>query len=138
MELAEYTFDELEVGKTVEFTRTLTTQDVETFASLTGDHNPLHMDSKYASTTQFGERISHGMLASSLFSTLVGMLCPGKRNLYLSQSLEFHKPIPLNSTLIVRGEITQKMDSFNVISMRTTIHLNGTIAIKGEAKVKVL
>jgi len=138
MELNNYNYEDTEVGKVFEFKRTITEKDVNDFATLTDDFNPLHTDEEYAKTTQFGGKIMHGMLAASLFSTLFGMECPGKKNLYLSQSLNFKKPIPPDSELTVRGTVKQKMDSFKMITIFTEIILNNEVMIDGEARVKII
>ncbi|NQV08248.1 MaoC family dehydratase [Candidatus Woesearchaeota archaeon] len=138
MELNDYNYEDIGVGKVFEFKRILTKKNVDEFADLTEDHNPLHTDEEYAKTTQFKGRIMHGMLAASLFSTLFGMECPGKKNLYLSQSLNFKKPIPPDSELTVRGTVKQKMDSFKMITIFTEIILNNEVMIDGEARVKII
>ena len=77
------------------------------------------------------------MLAGSLFSTLVGMVCPGKNNLYLAQSLNFKNPIYPNSELIVRGIVKSKIDAIKLIVINTEIIVNEIIVIEGEAKVRI-
>ncbi len=138
MKLKEYTYDEIDVGKVFEFERHVTKIDVKDFAELTGDFNPLHLDEDYAKTTQFSGKIVHGMLIGSFFSTLLGMVCPGKKNLYLSQSLNFKKPVSIDSVLIVRGTIKKKIESMNVIIIKTEILCKDKIVVDGEAMVKVL
>lgn len=138
MELNDCDYEDIKEGQVFEFNRVITTEDVKSFADLTEDHNPLHCDEQYASTTQFKGTIIHGMLAASLFSTLLGMVCPGKRNLYISQSLNFERAIKPNSEITVRGTIQKKIDSINVLIIQTQIIFKDSIAISGEAKVKVM
>ena len=138
MKLNDYSYDEIKIGQKFNFKKLLAVEDIDNFAKLTGDFNPLHCDDDYAKSTQFGGRIAHGMLAASLFSTIIGMLCPGKRSLYLSQSLNFKKPLPLNSKVIVRGIVKDKIKSVSVIVLYTEVIYNGDVAVNGEAKVKVL
>ena len=137
MKINEYNYDEINVGDMFEFKRNLSIEDVDNYAKLTEDFNPLHCDEKYAKSTQFKSRIVHGMLVGSLFSTLVGMICPGKKNLYLAQSLNFKNPIYPNSELIVRGTVKSKSDTIKIIIINTEILVNGNVVINGEAKVKV-
>lgn len=137
MKINEYNYDEIRVGDVFEFKRNLSIEDVDNYAKLTEDFNPLHCDEKYAKSTQFKSRIVHGMLVGSLFSTLVGMICPGKKNLYLAQSLNFKNPIYPNSELIVRGTVKSKSDTIKIIIINTEILVNGNVVINGEAKVKV-
>lgn len=132
-------YEDLKVGQVVEFEKVVTEKMVNQFAELTGDYNPLHTDEAYAKTTQFKGRIAHGMLISSFFSTLVGMYCPGKRSLYLTQQLSFRSPLRLNQKVKVRGEIIKKMDSFKVITIKTAIFdEKGTTIVDGEAKAQVI
>ena len=138
MELNDFRYEDIHVGQLFEFERFISNDDVLKFAELSGDYNPLHVDESYAKKTMFNGSIVHGMLAASLFSTLVGMVCPGKRNLYLSQSVEFKKPIYPNSSLKVIGKVKSKIDSFKLVVMGTEIVHNGSIMISGEAKVKML
>lgn len=71
------TFDDLKIGQKASLTKTITEEDLSHFIAITGDTNPLHVDESFAKQTFFGQRIAHGMLSASLFSTLVGMQIPG-------------------------------------------------------------
>jgi len=135
---SDYSYEDIEVGKIIEFNSKISEDMVNKFADLTGDYNPLHMDEEYAKTTQFKGRIVHGMFAASFFSTLFGMYCPGKKNLYLSQQLNFRKPLRLNKRITIRGEVISKVDSIRLLTIKTMIlDEEGNIAIDGEAKVKI-
>ena len=138
MEMNHFSYEEIKQGQVYEFKKNITNEDITTFSNLTGDKNPLHCDENYASKTRFKGVIVPGMLASSMFSTLFGMLCPGKKNLYLTQTLNFESPIKPNSEITVRGIVTRKIDSLKIICFDTHILVNGNIAIKGEAKIKVM
>ena len=138
MKINDYSFDQIKVNDEFQFARTITKEDVANFAKLSGDFNPLHMDGEFANTTIFKGTKIHGMLAGSLFSTLLGMVCPGKRNFYLSQSLNFKLPIEPETELIVKGRVKKKIDSVKVMVVETTITVDGKIVIDGEAKVKLL
>ncbi len=89
-----------------EFLYSITEKEIGVFVSLTGDNNPIHTDGKVAAANGFESPIAHGMLAASLFSTLIGTKLPGGPYLYLSQDIRFHKPIYVPSTITVRGIIT--------------------------------
>lgn len=131
-------YEDIVVGATYEFERTITASDVEQFAELTGDRNPLHVDESFARQSPFGQRIVHGMLAASLFSTLVGMHCPGERALFLGQTLQFRKPIFPGDTVVVRGMVIGKSDAAQMITIRTEILRAGDALVTGEATAKVL
>lgn len=131
-------YDAIHVDDCVEFTRTLTERDVQQFAALIGDYNPLHMDPAFAAASLYGHTIVHGMLVGSLFSTLVGMHLPGERALYLAQTLQFKQPFISGMTVSVRGRVISKHDSIRVITIATEALHQGTVLVSGEAKVRVL
>lgn len=133
-------YDEIKIGDEASFYRKITVSDVKCFAELSGDVNPLHCDVDYAKTTQFGNTVIHGMLASSLFSQLVGMHLPGKYCLYVSQDLQFRNVIYPGSDVVVSGKVIAKMDAFKLLTIETFISDSATskIYISGKAKVKVI
>lgn len=133
-----YSYEDIKVGQVTEFEQTITEDLVNKFAEITGDYNPLHTDQRYASTTQFKERIIHGMLIASFFSTLVGMYCPGKRSLYLTQTINFKSPLKINKKIKIKGEVKQKIDALKVILIKTTVFSENVVIINGEAKVKII
>ena len=93
MDITNITFDELAIGDGIEVSRLVTARDVELFAVVSGDHNPLHLDPDYAATTQFGECIGHGMLIGAFVSAVIGLEFMGPGTVYLGQNLEFRSPI---------------------------------------------
>ncbi len=99
------TFDDLKVGQKAFLKKTVTEEDLNHFIAITGDENPLHVDESFAEQTFFGQRIAHGMLSASLFSTLVGMHIPGIGAIYKSQTLEFLLPVFIGDTLCAWFEI---------------------------------
>ena len=108
MEVTNSTFDELAVGDGIEVSRLVTARDVELFAVVSGDHNPLHLDPEYAATTQFGECIGHGMLIGAFVSAVIGLEFPGPGTVYLGQNLEFRSPIFLGDTLTIALTVDSK------------------------------
>lgn len=132
------TFEEIQVGTGYTFTRVISEEAVNQFAQLTGDFNPLHCDPAYGKQTKFKKNIAHGMLVGALFSTLVGMYCPGEQCLYLSQTLKFRRPIFLGDQVIVKGTVTNKSDSTKILTLKTEVIVRETLAISGEAKVTIL
>ena len=133
------TIDDIKVGDSASFERTWSEKDVDDFARLSGDFNQLHTDEEYAKTTDFKRRIVHGMLVGSLCSNLVGMHIPGKRCLYLSQTLDFRKPVFIGDELIINGVVKSKSISTRLIEIEITVkNGNGKIVLDGTAKVRVL
>ena len=139
MPAAILNYDEISIGDLFSFKRTLTAEDVSRFAELTGDFSPLHVDEDFGRQSQFGKNLVHGMLAGSLFSTLVGMYCAGQKSLYFGQTLRFRRPIFFNTPLVVSGKVIKKYDSIRLITLATEIIMDdGVVAIDGEAQVKVI
>jgi acyl dehydratase len=131
-------YSKISEGDVYSFSRVISRQDVLAFAELSGDFNPLHVDKDFGKKSEFKANLVHGMLASSLFSTLVGMRCPGEKSLYISQTLNFKLPIYCNERLTVRGTVISKSDSTRLITLKTEILKGEKIAVFGEAKVKVM
>ena len=107
MQISNVTFDEIAIGDTATYTRLITNQEVEAFAAISGDHNPLHLDPEYAATTDFGECIAHGMLTGALISAAIAMQLPGP-GLSTSARIQFRAPVMLGDTLTVTLTVTDK------------------------------
>lgn len=131
------TFEEIQVGDTCTFARTVTSEDVEEYARLVGDRNPIHLDDAYGRRTQFRGRIVHGMFLASQFSTLVGMYLPGRFAVYLSQDTKFLHPVRVGEAITVRGEVTEKVESLKVVVLKTEIFCGGVKVVSGTARVMV-
>lgn len=97
--------DDFEPGQHVTFTKTFTDDDVQRFIAITSDVNPLHVNDEFAAKTQFGRRVLHGMLTTSIFSTMVGMLLPGTGAIYRSQTLNFLRPVYVGETVTAHFEV---------------------------------
>src|SRR5258708_6151584 len=139
-EAKEIAYDAIAVGDDASFTITVSPDLVNNFAELSGDMNPLHMDDTYAEGTPFGHRIAHGAIIEALFSRLIGMHLPGKYSLYLSQTLRFHEPVPIDTEIVIRGEVKHKTDAHKTVSIRTTAEDVRTkqLLVSGDAMVQLL
>ena len=136
MQISNVTFDEIAIGDTATYTRLITNQEVEAFAAISGDHNPLHLDPDYAATTPFGECIAHGMLTGALISAAIAMQLPGPGSVYLNQSLQFRAPVLLGDTLTVTLEVTEKHGKRPWVTLSCTVeNQDGKAVAKGEAQV---
>ena len=126
------------VGQSAELTRTITEADVMAFASVTGDFNPVHVNAVAAAASSFGERIVHGMLTASLFSTLLATKLPGPGAIYLSQSLKFLRPVKLGDTVTVRVEVLSLDIAKRHMTLETSArNERGKTVVSGEAVVQV-
>ena len=95
-------FDELVLGDSASIDRTLTPEDIQLFALMSGDVNPAHLDPEYAAATQFQGVIAHGMWGGALISAVLGTRLPGPGTVYLGQTLKFHQPVRVGDTLHIR------------------------------------
>jgi acyl dehydratase len=123
-----------ELGRWESVTRTVTEADVERFAEVTGDTNPVHIDEEFAAGTRFGRRIAHGMLIGSYISGLIGTDFPGPGTIYLSQTLKFTAPVYLGDTLTVRATVAGYRPEKQILTLETVvINQRGEKVVTGEA-----
>jgi phosphate acetyltransferase len=128
------TYDEVNIGDSASMTRTLTKQDIQLFAVVTGDMNPAHLDEAYAKTDIFHQIVGHGMWTGSMFSVLLGMQLPGPGTIYLNQTLKFLKPVHLGDTVTASVKATAKDDKHKRITFETLcINQKGEHVVEGEA-----
>jgi len=134
----ELSYNEISIGQQESFIIKITESMVEKFSNLSGDLNPLHMDNQFAESSSFNKRIVHGMFLASFFSQLIGMKLPGKNALYFSQTLNFRSPCYIDDEIEVVGEVIEKSDSTQIITLSTTIfNKSKTCLIDGIAKIIV-
>jgi 3-hydroxybutyryl-CoA dehydratase len=127
--------EDLTIGHSAELTRTVTAADIETFAEVTGDTNPLHLDDAYAATTPFGQRIAHGMLTASYISAVLGTQLSGPGSIYVSQSLRFRRPVKIGDVVTATATITD-IDLVRArVTLETKCVVAGKTVIDGEATV---
>jgi acyl dehydratase len=101
--------DEIEIGMEVSYSQTIMDSDVKSFAGISGDRNPVHMDEEYAENSRYKKRIAHGMISASYFSSLFGTKIPGEGCVYVAQSLQFKRPVYLGDT-VTATVIVNKID----------------------------
>ena len=130
-------FEDLELGMTAILGKTLTDADVLMFAGVSGDTNPLHQNQEFASTTQFGEPIVHGMLTASLLSALIGTRLPGPGCIYMTQSLKFTVPVRVGDTVTAKVEVIELCSDHPHAILKTSCSVKGQNVLIGEARVKV-
>ncbi|WP_397401130.1 MaoC family dehydratase [Phenylobacterium sp.] len=128
-------FDELSVGQAVEISRVVGAADIEAFAEVSGDNNPVHLDEDYARTTQFGERIAHGMLSAAYISAILGTRLPGPGAIYLSQSLRFRRPVRIGDLVVARATVTALDEAKGRVTLETVCEVGGNTVMDGEAVV---
>jgi len=131
-------YDQINVGSRFQFETIIRADAGLKFAELTGDFNPLHVDDQFAKKTRFHSPVVHGMFLGGLISRLVGMHCPGRRSLWLSQNLKFRKPVHYGESVKVVGTVTAKTDIGCVVTLKTEILKGDEIVCDGEAQVMML
>lgn len=131
-----YNIMQLYVGQTAEFTKTISESDVYLFAGISGDHNPMHVNDVYAKQSRFKGRICHGMLSSSLISTVIGTKLPGNGSVYVRQRLLFKAPVLFGDTITAKVEIEEIDLEKNRVQLRTyCLNQDGIMVTDGSATV---
>ena len=110
---------ELKVGDSAEISKTITETDINDFAKVTGDFNPVHLDQAYAEKTIFKGRIAHGVLSVGLLSNVLGNTLPGYGTIYLSQEVKFLGPVRIGDTITAKVEVLELIADKNRVKFRT-------------------
>lgn len=131
------TFDEINVGDKATYTRTITQKDIEDFAAVSGDNNPVHLSEEFAKNSQFGGVIAHGMLAVSFISKILGTEYPGPGTIFMGMNnLKFLAPVRPGDTVEAMVEVTKKHDSKPVVTFEcSAVNQDGVKLLEAEAVV---
>jgi acyl dehydratase len=128
----------LKVGDKASLSKAFSEAEVFQFAEISTDKNPLHLEKEFGQASIFGRRVVHGILVSSLFSGLIGMVLPGKGSIYLGQNLTFKGPVYIGQQVTASVEIIKIRDDKPIITLRTVcFDSEGEVVIEGDAVVKV-
>ena len=134
--LENYPINELVVGQTATYSKTLTERDVILFAACSGDVNPVHLDKAYAATTPFGEPIGHGMWTGALVSAAIATCLPGPGSVYRSQSLSFKHPVKIGDAVTVTLTVSEIKERVKLVTLECEAHnQDGKLIAKGVAEV---
>ena len=134
--IAGKSIDQIKVGDTAEFAKTVTETDIYLYAGITGDFNPAHVNEVYAKNTFFKTRIAHGMLTAGFISAIIANQLPGPGTIYLKQDLSFLAPVHIGDTITGRVEILELIPEKNRVRLKTTCsNQDGVIVISGEGLV---
>ncbi|ALJ35891.1 (R)-hydratase [Azospirillum brasilense] len=129
--------EDLTVGMTASFAKTVTEADIVLFAGISGDTNPVHLNQEYASGTMFQGRIAHGMLSVSFISAVLGTKLPGPGAIYMSQTVRFKAPVRAGDTVTARATVTEIIPEKRRAVVRTVCTVGETVVIEGEALLMV-
>jgi 3-hydroxybutyryl-CoA dehydratase len=130
-------FEDLEPGMTDVYGKTITDADVVMFAGISGDTNPVHLNSEFADETVFEGRIAHGMLIASFISTVIGTKLPGPGCIYVSQNLRFKAPVKTGDTVLTRVTVEKLIEKRKFVELSTICTVDDKTVIEGEATVMV-
>ena len=130
------TIDQLTVGQSASFSKTISEHDIYEFAGITGDLNPAHINEEYARNTHFRGRIAHGILSAGLISAAIAMQLPGPGSIHLGQTLKFTAPVRIGDTITATVTITELNTGKNRVKLHTVCtNQEGAVVIDGEASV---
>ena len=128
----------MKVGDSAEITKTIEQSDIDAFARVTGDHNPVHVDEEFAKTTRFGRRIAHGMLTASLISAVLANHLPGEGSVYLGQTLQFVAPVFPGDEITARVTVREIREGKPILKLETVcVNQREETVIRGEATVLI-
>ena len=128
-------YDALEIGQKASISKSVEERDVQLFAAVSGDNNPVHLDAAFAAETLFKERIAHGMFSGALISAAIACELPGPGTIYLGQQLRFTRPVKLGDTLTVELEVLEKLPKGRVRLATRVFNQNAEQVVDGEAEV---
>jgi 3-hydroxybutyryl-CoA dehydratase len=129
--------EDLEVGQSAMFGRTVTDADIAAFAGVSGDTNPIHLHDGFARTTRFGQRIAHGMLSGSFISTVIGTKLPGPGAVYISQTMNFMAPVMIGDTITAIATVAVIDDKRRRVTLKTQCLNGDKVVVAGEATILV-
>jgi acyl dehydratase len=123
----------LAVGQKARRSKTVTAHDVDLYAEITGDRNPLHFDPAFAAGTRFGRLVAQGGITSGMLNALVAMDLPGPGTVFMSQTLKYLAPTYLGDTLTAEVEVLSVKPDKPVCQLKATVtNQDGTVVLEGE------
>lgn len=128
-----YYFEDLQLGMEASFAKTVSEADINTFAEVTGDKNPVHLDEAYAAKTIFKTRIAHGMLTAGYLSAVFGMELPGPGAIYVTQTLNFRGPVKIGDKVIAKVRVAELFPAKRRARFDCTCTVEGKPVLEGEA-----
>ncbi len=129
--------DKIEVGMSANYAQTITDADIKSYAGISGDRNPMHMDDGYAKDSRFGARIAHGLLSAGFFSAIFGTRIPGPGCVYASQSLEFKRPVYVGDTVKAEVTVLAVDNDSRKVKFRTACYVKKRLVIDGVAEIYI-
>jgi 3-hydroxybutyryl-CoA dehydratase len=132
-EIGGYEFEELRVGMSATYAKTITEADIVLFAAVSGDYNAIHINEEFAATTIFKGRITHGMLSASVISAALANKLPGPGAIYMSQNLRFRAPVRAGDTVHATVTIKELNPEKHRVLLGTCCRVSDQVVIEGDA-----
>jgi 3-hydroxybutyryl-CoA dehydratase len=130
-------FEDLSVGMEASYARTVQESDLQSFADISGDDNPIHLNEDYAAATPFKRRIAPGMLSASYISAVLGSKFPGYGTIYISQTLNFRAPVHIGDEVTATVRITELIEAKKRAVLSCACTVDGEVVLEGEAVIKI-
>ena len=130
-------FEQIKIDMSVSYSQKITDADVKSFADISGDHNPVHLDDEYASKSRFKKRIAHGLISGSFFSALFGTRLPGPGCVYVQQTFNFKRPVYLGDTVTATAKVTSIDPEKRRVFFNTKCTVKNKVVIDGIAELYV-
>ena len=130
-----HSYDSLQVGDSFSWTRRVTMDDVRTFADVTGDDNPIHIDEEAGAQSRFGRPVVHGVYVLGLASKVLGRDFPGPGSIAVSISAKFLRPVPVGEEVTIEVKVAEKIEAHRHVKIRLYAYCGGKMAVGGEAVV---
>lgn len=130
-------FSEIDIGMQFSYSQTITDADIKAFSGVSGDKNPVHMDDEYAENSRFKKRIAHGLMLASYFSAIFGTKFPGPGCVYVSQSLNFLRPVYIGSTVKAIVTVTAVNETKRRVFFETLCKVKKSNVIVGQAEIYI-
>lgn len=136
-DLHGYYLEDLSIGMSASYAKTISESDVYLFAGISGDNNPVHINEQYAANTLFGKRVVHGMFSAALISTVAGTRLPGPGAIYIDQQISFKAPVYIGDTVNASLTITGIDEQRGRVQTQTDVHVGDRIVATGNATFRV-
>lgn len=135
-ELVNKAYEDIAIGDKASLSKVITDDDIQKFADVSMDRNPIHLDEEFAANSMFKKRIAHGVISAGLISAVIGTKLPGINTIYMGQTLKFVAPVFIGDELTAEVEVTKKRDDKHIITLQTTVkNQDGKDVTTGEAVV---
>ena len=132
---SEANIQDIKVGMTESYSKTITDDDVKKYSELSGDFNPVHVDDEYARKSRFGKKIAHGLFSAGLFSAIFGTKLPGIGCVYVSQNLNFKRPVYIDDTVVATVTVLEVDNESKKIKFKTECKVEKKLVIDGSAVI---